>query len=215
MIKIHLDTDIGGDIDDLCALAMLLKWPEVEISGITTVADEGGRRAGYAKYALRLAGRSDTPVAAGADVDQVPYRWRPTYPAESDYWPEPVSPDLSPNSPGEALELIKSSIEAGAIVVAIGPVTNLALLDQRYPGLLGAARVCLMGGYVAPIPAGYPQRGNETDYNFQMDIESARRIIERYQPVLVPLSATVQTALRSTYLPGLRQAGPLGALIAR
>ena len=28
MAKIHLDTDLGGDIDDLCALAMLLKWPE-------------------------------------------------------------------------------------------------------------------------------------------------------------------------------------------
>lgn len=29
--KIHIDTDIGGDIDDLCALAMVLAWPDVEI----------------------------------------------------------------------------------------------------------------------------------------------------------------------------------------
>lgn len=28
MTLIHLDTDLGGDIDDLCALAMLLRWPE-------------------------------------------------------------------------------------------------------------------------------------------------------------------------------------------
>ena len=34
MQKIHLDTDIGGDIDDLCALAMLLKWPGLEITGV-------------------------------------------------------------------------------------------------------------------------------------------------------------------------------------
>jgi hypothetical protein len=34
-MKVHLDTDIGGDIDDLCALAMLLGWSGVEVVGIT------------------------------------------------------------------------------------------------------------------------------------------------------------------------------------
>ncbi|MCL4490148.1 MAG: nucleoside hydrolase [Chloroflexi bacterium] len=35
-MKIHLDTDLGGDIDDLCALAMVLRWPGAEITGIRT-----------------------------------------------------------------------------------------------------------------------------------------------------------------------------------
>ncbi|HYW89961.1 MAG TPA: nucleoside hydrolase, partial [Chloroflexota bacterium] len=68
MVRVHLDTDIGGDIDDLCALALLLRSPEVDITGISTVIDHGGKRAGYAKVALSLAGRSDVSVAAGADV---------------------------------------------------------------------------------------------------------------------------------------------------
>ena len=72
MIKVHLDTDIGGDIDDLCALAMLLEWPGVEISGITTVADEGGRRAGYARYALGLDGRSRHPRGSGGGCRRSP-----------------------------------------------------------------------------------------------------------------------------------------------
>ncbi len=42
MTKIHLDTDIGGDMDDLCALAMLLKWPDLEITGVTTVSEDQG-----------------------------------------------------------------------------------------------------------------------------------------------------------------------------
>ena len=67
-MSIHFDTDIGGDIDDLDALALLLRRPGVELVGVTTVAENGGRRAGYARYALGLAGRSDVPVAAGADV---------------------------------------------------------------------------------------------------------------------------------------------------
>ena len=66
MTKIHLDTDIGGDMDDVCALAMLLKWPDLDITGVTTVSDEQGRRAGYAHYVLSLVGRADIPCTAGA-----------------------------------------------------------------------------------------------------------------------------------------------------
>lgn len=54
MHKIHLDTDLGGDIDDLCALAMLLRWENVELTGITTVAESGGKRAGYTRYVLDI-----------------------------------------------------------------------------------------------------------------------------------------------------------------
>ena len=76
MYKVHLDTDLGGDIDDLCALAMLLRWSgKVELNGITTVAEANGRRAGYARYVLGLEGRNEIPVAAGADVAQGFYRY--------------------------------------------------------------------------------------------------------------------------------------------
>jgi hypothetical protein len=50
---VHLDTDLGGDTDDACALAFLLGRPEAELAGVTTVAD----RAGYARHCLGLAGR--------------------------------------------------------------------------------------------------------------------------------------------------------------
>ena len=67
MRRIHLDTDLGSDTDDLCALAMLLGWPDVELTGVTTTTDPGGRRAGLVRYALRLAGREDVMVQAGAE----------------------------------------------------------------------------------------------------------------------------------------------------
>ncbi len=132
--KVHLDTDFGGDIDDLAALAMLLKWPDVEITGITTVAEEDGRRAGYVRHVLQLAGRENIPLAAGADVASNRFRWLPTYPPEEAFWPDPVAP--APGPPDIALSLLKCSIEDGALVIGIGPYTNLALLDERYPGIL-------------------------------------------------------------------------------
>jgi purine nucleosidase len=74
MIKVHLDTDLGGDIDDLCALAMLLRWPDIVLTGITVVGDTDGIRTGYTRHALALEGRTEIPVAAGPDASGGFYR---------------------------------------------------------------------------------------------------------------------------------------------
>lgn len=210
---IHLDTDLGGDIDDLCALAMVLNWPDVELLAVTTVSDNQGRRAGYTRYALGLAGRADIAVAAGADVSLDCYRIYPGLPDEAVYWPEPIPP--APTSLDRALSLLERSIEQGAIIAAIGPYTNLALLEKRSPGILRSARLYLMGGYVFPPREGFPPWGNHMDYNVQVDVQSAQFVIQHSNPTLVPLSVTVETSLRRAYLATLRQSGPLARLIAR
>ena len=198
-------------MDDLCALAMLLKWPDLEITGVTTVSDEQGRRAGYVHYVLSLVERNDSPFAAGADVSGGYYRYELGYPPEKENWPEPITP--RPGSPDQAVSLLKRSIEQGAVIVATGPFTNLMLLEKQYPGILKQADLFLMGGYVFDIPAGYPQWHNEMDYNIQVDMPSARYVLEHASPTLVPVTVTCQTALRRAYLPRLAQAGRLGQLI--
>jgi inosine-uridine nucleoside N-ribohydrolase len=213
MMKIHLDTDLGGDIDDLCALAMLLRMAEVEITGITVVGDDHGRRTGYVRYVLGLAERSDIPVAAGADVSQGHYRYELGLPDEERYWPEPIDP--SPNPVQQALDLLYASIEQGATIIGIGPYTNLALVELQRPGILMQANLFLMGGYIYPTRSGFPQWGNEIDFNIQVDVRSARHVIENSHPTLIPLPITIQTALRRAYLEDLRGSGSLGALIAR
>lgn len=212
-VKVHLDTDIGGDIDDLCALALLLKSPNAEITGITTVLEDHGKRAGYALYTLALAGRSDVPVAAGADLGLGRFRLRAGLPLEERYWPEPVLP--SPGPLEAAVDLLKQSIEDGAIIVAIGPFTNLSLLELWYPGVLRQAKLCLMGGSVNPVPLNFPAWDHKMDYNVQADTVAARHVLESAYPTLVPIEVTCQTALRRAHLPALNQAGPLGQLIAR
>jgi len=210
---LHLDTDLGGDIDDLCALALVLAWPDADLLAVTTVADHQGRRAGYARYALRLAGRAGVPVAAGAEAAQGYYRTWPGLPDEAAYWPEPVPP--APTPLDEALSLLQRSVEQGAIIAAIGPFTNLALLEKRSPGILRRARLVLMGGYVFPPRPGFPAWGSDMDYNVQVDVASAYYVMQRSNPTLVPLSVTVETSLRRAALPALRRSGPLARLIAR
>jgi len=214
MRKLHLDTDLGGDIDDLCALAMVLNWPAVELVGVTTVSDDGGRRAGHVRYALEIVGRSDVPVCAGADISEGYYdRWQPGFLDEDAYWPEPIQPAHGPAI--DAIALLEHSVEQGATIAAIGPFTNLALLEQRSPGLLRRARLVLMGGYVFPPREGFPQWGADMDYNVQVDVKSAEYVLQHSTPTLVPLSVTIETALRRAHLPTLREAGPMGQLLAR
>ena len=214
MPKIHLDTDLGGDIDDLCALAMLLRWKEVEFTGITTVAEANGRRAGYVRHVMGLEDRKEIPVAAGADVSQGFYRYAELgYPNEERYWSRAIHP--LPNPVEDAIRLLKRSIEGGAAIIAIGPFTNLYLLDLQYPGILSDANLFLMGGYIYPMRSGFPPWGNEMDWNIQVDVKSAKHVIEHANPTLIPLTVTVETALRRVYLDEVRKSGPLGQLLAQ
>ena len=213
MTLVHVDTDIGGDPDDLCALAMLLGWPGVELAGVTTSTDEGGMRAGMTSYALGLAGRGDVPVAAGAAGSVGGLRVTPGFPDLSLHWPEPIDPEPSP--PGAALDLLAGSAEAGATIVCIGPWTNLALLEAARPGLLASTRVVVMGGYVRPPRPGLGPWTPEMDYNVQQDAVAARVVWERCAPVLVPLTAGLEVRLRGAHLGRLRGGGELARLAAR
>lgn len=215
MARIHIDTDIGGDIDDLCALAMALNWPDVEIVGVTTVAELAGRRAGYVGHVLGLAGRGEIPVAAGAGIELGCYRhWTPgIHRDERAYWPESIQSRPGPLE--DALRLLERNVERGAIVIALGPYTNLALLEKRSPGILGIARLVMMGGFVFAPRKGFPQFGREMDYNLQVDPISAIEVLGASTPILVGLSVTVETGLRRHWLSELRESGPLGKLVAR
>lgn len=214
MAGLHIDTDIGGDIDDLCALALVLGWPGASLVGVTTVAEHSGRRAGYARYALELAGRSDVPVAAGADASEGFYREFPLLPErEDEYWPGGV--ESRPTPPEDALDLLERSIRGGAVVCAIGPYTNLALLEKRSPGILRQARLCLMGGFVRAPREGFPHWDYKRDYNVQVDADAARVVFDNaVDPTLVTLAVTAETALRASQLDALKEGDALARLVA-
>ncbi len=114
-----------------------------------------------------------------------------------------------------ALALLKDSIDQNAIIIAIGPFTNLFLLEKQYPGILMNARLFLMGGYIYPIRPDFPNWGNDYDWNIQVDVRSAKYVIEHSDPVLVPLTVTVETALQRSHLDGLQNSNAVGQLLAR
>jgi inosine-uridine nucleoside N-ribohydrolase len=209
VLRVHLDTDLGSDTDDLCALAMLLGWPDVEVVGVTTVSDPNGIRAGMTRYALGLAGHADVPVAAGAEGSLGGYFVPLEFP---DVWPEPIEP--SPSPPGLALELLEASVRSGATVVAIGPYTNLGMFEAALPGRLAEVPVAVMGGWVTPPRDGYPQWTWDQDFNVQQDALAAKVVFDRCRPLVAQVAATLETFVRDRDLAALEGAGPLAALIA-
>jgi inosine-uridine nucleoside N-ribohydrolase len=65
-VPVILDTDIGDDIDDSWALAMLLKCPEFDVKLITTTNGKAEYRAKLIAKMLAAAGRTDIPIGLGA-----------------------------------------------------------------------------------------------------------------------------------------------------
>src|SRR5258708_29445863 len=71
-IPMVLDTAIGADIDDAYALIFGVGPPELDIQAVTTVNNDVCLRGRIAKALLKLAGRDDVLVAAGAGRSLTP-----------------------------------------------------------------------------------------------------------------------------------------------
>jgi len=213
-VRVHLDTDFAGDTDDAAALAFLLGSPDVDIVGITTVADPDGRRAGYVHAFLELAGRSGIPVATGAGAS-VAGAAMGDLPDHDAYWGD-VECVPRPAPVDDAVALMTASIDAGATLIGIGPYTNFALVEAARPGALDEARVVLMGGWVTPPAAGFPPWGASRDWNAQCDIGATVSVFESARALtLATLPGTIAAHLRGAHLDRLRASGPIGALLAR
>ena len=73
-MRLHLDTDFGGDTDDACALAYLLSRRDVDLVGLTTVAH---RTAGA------TAGRPAMPCRTTCSTSSTTRRPAPSHSARS------------------------------------------------------------------------------------------------------------------------------------
>lgn len=214
--RLHLDTDFAGDPDDACALAMVLGWPGVEVVGITTTADPDGQRAGYVAYLLDLLGRADIPLAVGAGASSTTGRPMGGIPDHQRYWGTTQPPPPLSGEPSAAVDLLDAAVGLGATIAAIGPFTNLALLEKARPGRLGEASVVVMGGWLAPLRDEFPPWGPSRDWNVICDLDAAETVGEQVGDLTwTTIPGTIKAQLRQRDLTRLRAAGAVGELLAR
>lgn len=178
-VRLIFDTDMGNDIDDALALAVihaLESRGEARLLAVTLTKDN--RHAGpYCDIVNHFYGRGNIPVGVvrngrtpeDAPMIQVPVERQPPYPRKlADYKQAP-----------EAVGLIRKVLEAQAdqsvTIVQVGFSTNLArLLDSPGGKELVKKKVKLLsvmaGDFATPKP----------EYNVRIDIDAASKLIREW-----------------------------------
>jgi purine nucleosidase len=189
-IPILLDTDIGTDIDDAFALALILRSPELRLLGVTTVSGDTAARARLAAKMLREGGEPRIPVAAGKPGKPLPI--------EQTRWAESFSsPQLLNEAAVDFLRDQFSKNPGKITLVAIGPLTNIGMLLQQDPSVAHKIkRIVMMGGSIA---RGYDDHtAPDPEYNILMDVPAARVVFASGIPILMaPLDVTAMLQLNT------------------
>jgi pyrimidine-specific ribonucleoside hydrolase len=204
-----LDCDPGHD--DAIALLLALASPEAKLVGVTTVAGNQTleKTTANALRLLEFAGRSDVPVAAGAERPLV----RERNVAANVHGESGLDgPDLPPATGAplaqHAVDYLAENV-AGRTLVATGPLTNVGLLLSLHPAAR-PERIVLMGGAIG--------EGNTTpaaEFNIWADPEAARLVFESGIDVtMVGLDVTHRAIVTPAVAEELRGAGRAGKLVA-
>ena len=222
---IVLDTDIGTDVDDVIALGLALRSPQIDLRAVTTVYVDTVLRARMVQAVLAVAGRSAIPVGAGLGaplLNRDPLYWAgfegvgviepsgaATIPA--------VTAHAGPGPFTHGVDLIVEQVmgHPGEItVLAIGPLTNLAAAIVHEPRLASAVkRLVIMGGSVQRRMDQLQMR--YVEHNIRCDPEAAQIVFQSGAPItLVPLDVTTQSRIRRADLARVAQSDALGALVA-
>jgi purine nucleosidase len=207
--KIILDCDPG--IDDAMAIAFAVGSADIELVGITTVAGNVGlgKTTANALRLLDFFGAAPVPVSAGAAAPLA----RPAITAEHVHGADGLRglqlPPGGPPRPGHAVDYILDTVMAapGEItLVAVGPLTNVALALRREPALAGSVRdFVIMGGSTT--------RGNVTpaaEFNIAADPEAAAEVFAAgWTVTMVGLDVTLQATANADVLDRLSGLGRL------
>ncbi len=167
-IPVVLDTDIGGDIDDTWALAMLLKSPELDIKLVTSDSGNDVYRARLIAKMLEVADRTDVPVGIGCKPGNEKGRqstWLGDY--KLDDYPGKVHED----GVGSIIHTIRASNDP-ITLVAIGPVPNIAEVVRRAPDVAQKTRFVGMHGSI------YRGYGGSSDVSAEYNVRAAPEALQ-------------------------------------
>jgi inosine-uridine nucleoside N-ribohydrolase len=215
--RVIIDTDPG--VDDALAILLALRSPELKVEAITPVA--GNVPLDFtlpnALKLVEIAGRTDVPVAGGARHPLVRQLITASHVHGNNglagvEFPEPKIKPVAEKAP----EMIRKIVNAnpGEIsIVAVGPLTNVALALRDDPDLAGKLRsIVIMGGSLSG--------GNVTpaaEFNLYVDPEAARVVFDAGVPLtMVGLDVTRKVLFTDERLKALEVAkNPSGIAAAK
>jgi inosine-uridine nucleoside N-ribohydrolase len=210
---IVIDCDPGHD--DAIALLLALASPELKLLGVTTVHGNQTleKTTQNAIRVLELAGRSDIPVAAGADRPLTRELTVAAHVHGESGLDGPSLPPATGTPLGEhAVDFLERTVAASerpVTLIPTGPLTNVALLLERTGGA-NVERIVLMGGAIA--------EGNMTpaaEFNIWADPEAAQAVYHAGIDItMIGLDVTHLALTTPAIQERLRAAGTVGVFVA-
>jgi len=169
-VPVILDTDLGDDIDDTWALAMMLGMPEIDLKLVVTAAEDTPTKTRLTARILQDMDRMDIDIGTGVEtgdreLNQVKYLDGFDY----DKYPGKVYDD----GVARMIEIIEASDEMITICV-VGPQTNMKAALERSPGIAKKARIVSMAGSVHIGYNGIEKRMPE--WNVFRDLEASKAV---------------------------------------
>lgn len=184
-LPVYLDVDTG--IDDAMAILLAVRHPALAVRGITTVVGNVDLEqvTRNTLQVLDVAGAGHVPVAAGARRPLVaPPRPAAVVHGEDGLGGAGLPPPSRPPVDEDAVAFLRRELLAApepATIIALAPLTNIALLLQAAPEVkLKIRQIALMGGAVGP--------GNATpvaEFNIFHDPEAADIVFRSGVPILM------------------------------
>ena len=181
-IPVVLDTDIGFDVDDVWALALLLRCPELDVKLVLSSTGDTHYGAALAAKLLEIDGRTDVAVGVGLALDtqeRTHAAWLGNY--DLSHYPGTVYRD----GVGALIDCIQASIEP-VTVISIGPLANLASALARAPTITDNSRLIGMHGSVRRGYLDAPKPSRE--YNLVKHTAAAQQVFRSgWDVTLTPL----------------------------
>jgi purine nucleosidase len=202
-LPLVLDTDIGDDIDDALALALILNSPELELRGITTVFRNAPRRAALTKYLLEVWKQEKIPVHAGCSkplLQEVDFQLGNQFQILEEAWQSDVLETPTQHAVDFLLDAAniedEEAPETLLSLVPIGPLTNIALAFARAPELAARCRIVLMGGMWDARAENF-----KAEWNIACDPEAAAMVFNSGAEIsMIGLDVTLQCVLRAEHI---------------
>lgn len=208
--------DVDTGVDDSLALMLALHHPDVDIVGIGSVAGnvDLDKTTENSLKVLKAAGRADIPVARGCGKPLTQPLEDASYAHGGDGLGNGGIPASGLAESGEhavdQMIRLAESRPGEITLVAVGPLTNVAVALMRQPALPKLFKeVVVMGG-------AFREAGNTSalaEFNIFVDPEAAKMVFEAGFPLtIVPLDATRQVLLGPEHLAQLGS-GPVAEFI--
>ncbi len=181
-IPVVLDTDIGFDVDDVWALALLLRCPELDVKLVLSSTGDTQYGAALAAKLLEIDGRRDVAVGVGLALDtqeRTHAAWLGGY--QLSQYPGTVYQD----GVGALIDCIQDSSQP-VTVISIGPLANLASALVRAPDIIKNSRLIGMHGSVRRGYLDAPKPSRE--YNLVKHTAAAQQVFRSdWDITLTPL----------------------------